>query len=159
MKAWVELDEQEYDFAWDNFSSTFKFSPSTSKFPGILEPISSVTYFLGHDLSPEKEVDDLYENLLKAFQEVLPLDGRMYALDWQHACFWFYPHYFDKSWKIGLPDGDYAIFISEDFSFGYFGHPWEATICVFGEAMLEAFQKYPPLLFQKILRENGKPVD
>jgi Protein of unknown function (DUF2716) len=157
MKAWIELNEQEYDLVWNRFDFWFNFSPSTFRFPGILEPSPSVTYFFGDNVL-ESEADDFYEHALKAFQETMPLDGRLYALDWQHTCFWFYPHHFDKVWSIGLPDGDYAIFISEDFSFGYFGPPWERTICVFGEELLEAFQKYPPQLFKKIIRKNGKPV-
>lgn len=157
METWVELSKQDYAEVWNKFEDRFQFVPSTSKFPGILEPTPSTTYIFGQDIS-ESEVDDFYENALKAFQEVLPIDGRLYALDWQHTCFWFYPHRFEKGWSVGLPDGDYAIFLSEDFSFGYFGHPWEGTICVFGEVLLEAFQKHPPKLFEKIIRKDGKPV-
>jgi hypothetical protein len=156
MKAWVELNEQEYDLVWDRFDFWFDFSPSTFRFPGILEPNPSITYSFENFL--EHDVDDFYEKALKVFQEVVPVGDRIYALDWQHTCFWFYPHHFNKGWGVGLPDGDYAILISEDFSFGYFGHPWEQTICVFGEPLLEAFQKYPPKLFEKVVRKNGKPI-
>jgi Protein of unknown function (DUF2716) len=158
MKAWIELNEQEYDSVWDSFYFWFNFSPSTHHFPGIVEPTPSVTYSFTYDLQLEKEIDDFYDNVLKAFQDVLSLGKRIYALDWQHTCFWFDPHKFDKTWPIGFPNGDYAIFIAEDFSFGYFGHPWEQTICVFGQPLLEAFEKYPPLLFEKAIRKNGKPV-
>jgi Protein of unknown function (DUF2716) len=108
-------------------------------------------------LLPELIVDDFYENALKAFGEVSSFDRRIYALDWQHTCFWFYPQ-LGQPWYIGLPDGDYSIFLAEDFSYGYFGHPWEATICIFGQPLLEAFQKNPPQLFSKILRRDGKPI-
>jgi hypothetical protein len=156
--AWVELSKPEYAEVWEKFYDRFQFAPSTTKFPGILEPIPSVTYFLGYDLWPESDVDHSYNNMLKAFQTVLPSDGRMYALDWQPTCYRFHPYHFDGMWRVGLPDGDYAIFLAEDFSLGFFRHPWEATICIFGEPLLEAFQKYPPRLFEKVVRKDGKPV-
>jgi len=60
----------------------------------------------------------------------------LYALDWQHPCYWLYPHAsFDAddedAWLVPvLPNGDYYIFLAEDFSFGSFGHPWEMTITI-----------------------------
>jgi hypothetical protein len=103
----------------------------------------------------------------------LPRNSRQYVeslpnsftFRWKDVCFGLatyllsvYPYHFDGMWRVGLPDGDYAIFLAEDFSFGFFGHPWEATICIFGEPLLEAFQKYPPRLFEKVVRKDGKPV-
>jgi Protein of unknown function (DUF2716) len=156
MNAWVELTKREQDKVWDKFYKEFKFSPSTSKFPGILEPTPSITYSIPYPWTDD-DIDDFYEKARKVFREVLPQNQRLYALDWQHACFWFYPHISGK-WKIGLPNGDYAIFLAEDFSFGLFGHPWEVTLCVFGQPLLRAFQKYPPCLFKKVIRKDGKPV-
>lgn len=156
MNAWVELNEKEYDFVWNSFSLWFDFAPSTFNFPGIFEPTPSITYSITYPWT-EDDIDDFYEKARKVFGEVLLPDQRFYALDWQHTCFWFYP-YITDSWRIGLPNGDYAIFLAEDFSFGLFGHPWEETICVFGQALLEAFQKYPPRLFEKVIRRDGKPV-
>ncbi len=34
------------------------------------------------------------------------------------------------------PKGDYYIFLRDDLSEGTFGHPWEQTLCVFGERLL-----------------------
>jgi Protein of unknown function (DUF2716) len=130
----------------------------TKNFPGIYEPRPSVTYRWNYD-SLLNTRDDFQNNALASFKSLVSPDGKIYALDWQHTCYWFYPHFSkDERWWIDLPDGDYAIFISEDFSFGYFGHPWEATICIFGQPLLEAFQKNPPQLFSKILRRDGKPI-
>ncbi len=64
-----------------------------------------------------------------------------------------------NAWSIPvLPDGDYYIFLSPDFRFGTFGHPWEETICVFGQELLDAFAQHPPQLFREIVRSNGQPV-
>jgi hypothetical protein len=37
-----------------------------------------------------------------------------------------------------FPNGDYYIFLSEDFRTGTFGHPWEETMCIFGDRLLTA---------------------
>jgi ADP-heptose:LPS heptosyltransferase len=158
MNAWVELTRREHDDVWDMFYRKFGFSPSTSKFPEILEPESSLTYSRGYDLLISSR-DNFRQNALAAFKSIVSPGGRMYALDWQHECYWFYPHLSENErWWIDVPDSEYAIFLSEDFGFGFFGHPWEATICVFGQELLEAFQKYPPRLFENIVRKDGKPV-
>jgi hypothetical protein len=34
------------------------------------------------------------------------------------------------------PDGDYYLYLTGDMRLGTFGHPWERTLCVFGEALL-----------------------
>lgn len=33
------------------------------------------------------------------------------------------------------PIGDYYAFLTEDFSEGTFGHPWEQTLCVIGHRL------------------------
>jgi hypothetical protein len=81
----------------------------------------------------------------------------MYVLDWQHTCFWFFPHrsggeQFERS---VFPDGDYHIFLAQDFSFGFFGHPWEETVCAFGERLLQAMEQHRPQLFTSVLRRDG----
>jgi hypothetical protein len=158
MNAWVELNEQEYHAVWDSFIFWFKFSPSTHNFPGILELEPSLTYSWDYRLLIDSR-DNFRQNALGAFKSIVPPNGRLYVLDWQHECYWFYPRLSENErWWIDVPDSEYAIFISEDFSFGYFGHPWEETICVFGQALLEAFQKYTPLLLSEVLRKNGRPV-
>jgi Protein of unknown function (DUF2716) len=158
MKAWVELSKKEYADVWDKFYKSFRFSPSTSKFPGILEPSPSITYSWNYALLADTK-SDFQQQVKVALKDIVPFGGRVYALDWQHECYWFYPHLSEhEHWWIDVPDSEYAIFISEDFSFGYFGHPWEETICVFGQMLLEAFQKYPPRLFEKVIRKDGKPV-
>jgi Protein of unknown function (DUF2716) len=158
MNAWVELNEQEYSAVWDSFFFWFRFSPSTHNFPGILELEPSLTYSWNYD-SLITNRDNFRQNALMVFKTIIPLGGRIYALDWQHECYWFYPHLSgDEHWWIDVPDSEYAVFLAEDFSFGIFGHPWEETICVFGQVLLEAFQKYPPRLFEKVIRKDGKPV-
>jgi hypothetical protein len=43
----------------------------------------------------------------------------------------------DRRWPVEIfPDGDYYVFLSEDMTVGTFGHPWEQTLCVFGDPLL-----------------------
>ena len=55
------------------------------------------------------------------------------------------------------PDGDYFAFLSEDFSEGTFGHPWEKTICVLGERLVRSFGRSLET-WLPIKRENGRPA-
>jgi hypothetical protein len=50
-----------------------------------------------------------------------------------------------------IPDGDYHIFLAPDFSWGFFGHPWEWTICVFGAPLLATLE-------HRALRPLGPPI-
>ena len=52
-------------------------------------------------------------------------------------------------------DGDYFIFLAEDFRFGVFGHPWEQTMCIFGQELIEAVKACKVMTFAKLIRENG----
>ncbi|MFG2520170.1 DUF2716 domain-containing protein [Streptomyces sp. NPDC048527] len=69
--------------------------------------------------------------------------GTLFALDWQHTSYRFAPQEAggpgQAAWPLSpYPDGDYYIFLSEGFRFGSFGHPWEESLCLFGEELLDA---------------------
>ncbi len=71
------------------------------------------------------------------------------------SAFWLRPHDgFERSsagrevWRIPVyPNGDYPIFLAEDFRFGIFGHPWERTCCIFGAELLAALEAGRPRMF------------
>lgn len=152
MNAWIELPDREYDEAWSRFDRQFAFKPSTRQWPAICEPHPSITYQLPQPWTGDDE-DDLHRQVLAAFRMSVPPNGRLYALDWQHPGYWFYPHVSFDQWAAPvLPNGDYYIFLTDDFSFGLFGHPWEWTICVFGQPLLAAFTTYRPRLFSSVKR-------
>ncbi|SMF14831.1 DUF2716 domain-containing protein [Pseudobacteriovorax antillogorgiicola] len=131
--AWVPLSDEEDKQVWNRFKSDFKFNPSVEEFPGIVEPQESVTY------SWDVFQSFTNEELLKLAKILATDSGWIYGLDWQHECFQFFPAkaQFDDPWKVSFPDGDYAIIIDKNLKNGYFGHPWEQTICFFGEACLD----------------------
>lgn len=88
----------------------------------------------------------------------------LYALDWQHTWYRVAPHQHPDglpplAWPVPVfPDGDYHIFLADDFRFGVFGHPWEQTMCAFGDALLEALAIERPQLFSRPVRANGLPT-
>ena len=163
MKNWLKLSNLEYEKVWNKIYDELNFEPSISDFPSFTVPIPFITY----DVSPyfgESEdldaYDDLEEKALLVFLENSSKDEYIYALDWQHECYWINPNLdFQKNefdeWTVPIfPNGDYYFFIHKDFQWGYLGHPWERTITVFGKELIKGFEKHPPRMFQKILRQG-----
>ncbi|MDR7250575.1 hypothetical protein J2W41_003356 [Bacillus pumilus] len=84
----------------------------------------------------------------------------MLALDWQHECYWITPYgSFEKDefgdWAVPvLPNGDYYFFLSKEMHWGLLGHPWEQSITIFGEGLIDSFTRHHPILFQRKIREG-----
>jgi hypothetical protein len=169
MNAWEELSDHEYDEAWDRFYKQFQFYPSTSRgyCPGISEPIPSETYKISHIYDHDDVYyDTLNVNLqglfLKYFRTLASDNDWVYALDWQHPGYRFYPHIafeLDEfgEWPVPIPpNGDYYIFLEKDFRYGVFGHPWQQTMCIFGNQLLVELKKEMPKLFTDRIRVNGE---
>lgn len=157
MSAWKLLLQSEYAAVWDSFEEQFDFKPHSNRFPGIQEPAGSIIYQFEYSSAEnlDKAVNDPNSKGLAAFQKLVLPNEAVYAPDWQHDCYRFYPHLSFREWQIPiLPDGDYSIFLAKDFSFGIFGHPWEQTICVWGDKLLAEFEKNRPLLFEKIIKQH-----
>ena len=91
----------------------------------------------------------------------MPDHHELIALDWQHPAYRFVPANqaltWQAEWKIPIyPDGDYFAFLSEDYAEGTFGHPWEQTICVFGQELLDAVAADRPTLLRTVVRQHGR---
>ncbi|MEI4800845.1 DUF2716 domain-containing protein [Bacillus sp. FJAT-51639] len=167
MKNWIELSNKEYEIIWDRIYKEFKFKPSVSQFPSFNVPSPFITYDISKYLNWSgnlNEYDDIYNDLeekaLLAFQEVTQKNEYIYALDWQHDCYWVNPYLeFTKDefgeWTIPIfPNGDYYLFIHKNLEWAYLGNPWESTITVFGVELLQAFDKHKPRMFNTILRKG-----
>lgn len=171
MDGWIELDDPEYDQIWDRFQEQLRFRPSIERrhWPGIAEPTPSATWSVagiwGEGRDTTRLAHDLAERALAALQSVTPRGGWLYALDWQHEAYRLDPHAPfewddpDEDWPVpALPDGDYRVFVAADLGWGWFGHPWEKTICVWGAELLAVVEAAPPLLFEWPVRRNGRGV-
>ncbi|MEK5057992.1 sugar epimerase [Paenibacillus sp. FSL H7-0326] len=154
---WIPLSDEEYNQVWDRIGREFHFRPSISPrdWPTFFEKSPFITY----DVSDfnEDDIDDLEKKCLSAFKASTNIDEFMYALDWQHESFLYNPHL--ETSRVAqtirfYPDGEYYLFLKSDFSWGYLSHPWEKTICIFGEELIKNFEIYKPRLFSKIARRS-----
>jgi hypothetical protein len=73
----------------------------------------------------------------------------------------FLPHTIGKphlaGWPLSpYPDGDYFIYLASDVTFGSFGHPWEQTVCVFGERLLARVADSLDALLGPSIRRDGR---
>ena len=139
--VWEGMSPKDCEVMWKKVKQVMGFRPSTqsSEWPGILEPRGSVTFKLaGPSVSV---VDDLNARALSAFRSLCPEGRRIAALDWEHSCYWFDPHREVETWEIDLyPNGDYYMFLASDLAWGTFGHPWEGTLCVWGEKLMSSLR-------------------
>ena len=150
MSAWKELTSQEYDEVWDRFVDEFAFKPSVQEadWPSF-EPLGP---FITWSLSAGATLDDF---ALAAFRKLLAPGKRMFALDWRHVCWSFDPHAAFERWEVPvIPNGDYYLFIAPDFEWGWLGHPWEQSICIFGEPLLSFVAANQPEAFTEIIRRR-----
>ncbi|GLJ04131.1 DUF2716 domain-containing protein [Bacillus sp. YKCMOAS1] len=164
MENWIPLKDNELKFAWKTFAREFKFKPSISRFPAFQAPSPYITYDISayfEDSSLLHADEDLEKKALLSFQEnITGTDEYMLALDWQHECYWITPYgLFEKDefgeWKVPvLPNGDYYFFLSKEMDWGLLGHPWEQSITIFGEGLIDSFSRHHPLLFQRKIREG-----
>ena len=140
MAAWQEMSDEEERAIWESIADR----------SGWLPPDSRTYEIVLWDKAESNR------RALEAFRSCMPSGGRMYALDWQHPCYWFYPHEPFDDWLISvLPDGDFHHFLSEDLTLGTLGHPWEPSLCVFGRRLLQALDPSQLSCLGRILRERG----
>lgn len=159
---WQELDDNLDNSIWNKIYTEFRFKPSihAKDWPSFIAPSPHVVYDISNLYGAQfnETYNDLERSVLKAFVKCTDIGESVYALDWQHSSYSFKPHtqpVGDDNWPIKLyPDEDYYFFISRDFSWGYLGHPWEQSICVFGEQLLRSFEEDKPRLFSKMIRST-----
>ena len=160
---WIELSKTQYKEVWDKIDEEMSFKPSITDFPSFTVPSPFITYDISDYFGESVDFtvyDDLEEKALYAFQENIAKNEYMYALDWQHPSYWINPYLeFEKDefdqWTVPIiPNGDYYFFIHKDFEWGFLGHPWEQTITIFGQALINSFEKHPPRMFQNVVRQG-----
>ncbi len=150
------LAEVEYDEVWNAFERKFAFRPSVSgPFPGISEPPDSITFRLASNVD-EAMLHELKVALWDAFTACGAWSTEIYYLDWQHECYAIDKLSAESSWVNGFPDGDYAILLAKDMHTGAFGHPWEQSICLFGDQFVKRVLQSKPRVLTSVMRNNGR---
>jgi hypothetical protein len=166
--AWEKLREPEYGSVWDRFYEKFDFHASMrpEHWPSFVEPSDSVTWDIAPLLNdrsnsyPDAEAE-VSAALHRGILDVIGDDEFAYALDWQHTCYRFRPALAStrpETWRVAaLPDGDYFLFVARDLRFGWLSHPWEQSICVFGD-LIDAVRPFMDAQPWPVLRVAGKPT-
>lgn len=140
-EIWTDVG---YD-GWEPFTDRFQFEPDYDERArsAIREPAESVTLDLTQvfDGSPARFAAGaaaIDAAACRAFVWLLGNDD-LIAMDWQHPSYHYSPAKHALS-ELGLrvpvfPDGDYYIHAPLDFRWGTFGHPWQQTLCVWGDEL------------------------
>lgn len=143
--AWEEISPERDEDYWAPFDERFQFRAGMQpeRWPGIRESAPSVTFDLSSVFRGDQAEFGAGRRAINALALVamvrtVPVTERLLVLDWQHPGYWFWPHRQavsdDAQWPVEVfPNGDYYIFLAEDMIAGTFGHPWEETLCVFGQ--------------------------
>jgi hypothetical protein len=162
----AELGGVEETTIWDRWFAEFAFRPSMHVFPGIREPVPSATWSLDtlNDDPGYLNLDRFSATVEQALATCTPDGESVLVLDWQHRCFRVRPDLLAggerSGWPLSpYPDGDYYIFLAEDFSFGSFGHPWEHTICLFGAGLLAEADHAVSGVLGRPVRRDGRPAN
>jgi hypothetical protein len=148
--AWQQLDDDAHITAWDRFYAIYKFdrSPGLTE-PVIRDPTPSITFDLGDigsGSSYAAAVEAINAEAMRCFVSVLRDVDHLLVLGWQHQSFRldFQQEAVDmtpREWVNGYPtvypDGHYHAFLTSDLSEGTFGHPWEPSLCIIGERLVE----------------------
>ncbi|WP_170232195.1 DUF2716 domain-containing protein [Saccharothrix saharensis] len=164
--AWVELDRGFQELLRADFVEEFgfRFGVRPEDYPAIREPAPSVTW----DLAPlydafGESAQPLAQLVCDVLRECTEYWESVVAHDWVHPSVLYRPHRVVDvtdldGWDVTLiPNGDYTTFVAKDLSFGVFGHPWERSLCFFGEPAVHASQRLNDDLLTRVLRRDGRP--
>ncbi|SFW60229.1 DUF2716 domain-containing protein [Amycolatopsis australiensis] len=153
----VLSSEPEHDEIWTRFAEQFAFRPHTRRFPGIAEPAGSATWHVGDLDGTRLDAMDLIVH--KGLRACVAPGEQLYWLDWQHVGYRFDPARVDGAGPrrpgAVFPDGDYHLHLTHDLRLGTFGHPWEATVCVFGDLLTRIDAELTAALGEPIRRSEG----
>jgi hypothetical protein len=169
--GWTPIPDAENEELWATFTTRFSFrrSVSRSEGPAITEPtpfvtwsVSGVRELYSMDAQQFRTIEwRSREQLLQALIGLGNLVGRMYALDLNHAGYSFNPNVIAQrgvdKWPVPvIPIHNYSLFVNPAFSVGLFDHPWEESICVFGESLVGQLVRNPLPCFGDVIRSSDR---
>lgn len=174
-EEWEILSASRTEELWKIIYQHFSFDPD------YYAKDSRYTIKESHDLYSCKGVGLLAnsdpnwrETIQGIFCRCLKEQEYMYALDWQHTCYKYYPQVkirktnptfisdekFENSGYYAyfpefFPDGDYYLFFSKDLSWGYLTDPWREQIFVYGKELRTEIQKNAKYLGFTLIESNN----
>ncbi|WP_424644844.1 DUF2716 domain-containing protein [Embleya sp. AB8] len=159
------FDDPEHDDVRDRFEERFTFKPGISVFPGVVEPPESITWHLAAitDDPDDSTLEELQAVIKRGLRACTSPGEVVYALDWQHQGYRFDPHRVGGPGRprrpgSAYPDGDYHLYVTRDVRLGTFGHPWEDSLCVFGDGLPAEVESRLTALLGTVLRRGGRNV-
>ena len=162
-EAWLELSNDESSKVWSMVYDRLLFRSKHKDFNLVFrEPSPSITYSVKGIWGDSFEAldADLEEKAQRIFKDVTPSEDFLYALEIQHPSYRYFPHRVRLPgdcdiWEIApLPYGDFCMFLEPSLRFGWLGHPWAATICLFGQPLLAAMKRHRPRGFRNPIRQK-----
>ena len=144
LPGWTPLAEN--DQYWRRFADRFQFRPGIAPelWPAIRDLVPSLTF----DISGGNEVgaswasrhDAINAEALRCFVTEFD-DPHFVVLSWQRQGYLLdaaaHAEKPGAPWRVPVcPNGDYSVFLRPDLTAGTFGHPWEQTLCVFGDTLV-----------------------
>ena len=128
--VWEKVDD--YESLWAPFDKRFNFRAgmTASAWPAIDEPPGSITFGLAPLFHGAGTAEWLRHAVnfavIWALAQVNGPDEPLFAIDWQHSSYRFWPHANDTihpsemlsmNHITPIPDGDYYAFVSHDYDF------------------------------------------
>lgn len=152
------MTDDEATKEYREFKSRFRFQNAGGTAGPAVKPPFPCIVFKTRAMPPSEgdqiAVDmivDWHRKLLDAFRRVLVTKEsevtsstggtkqRIVCTDPYHDGYWIDTSRMNfESWqRVALPDGDYTLFATPDYKNGIFVHPWQPSVCVFGQVMLK----------------------
>ncbi|MCB1198380.1 MAG: DUF2716 domain-containing protein [Deltaproteobacteria bacterium] len=154
---WQFLQENEHDLVLDSFAKQYSFRPSMdpkqwpsiqTKSPIMMFDVSS--YYRNEGQISGQDIEKALQDLaIEMFCALTHKHEKMWAIDWHHLSYEFDPRKpmdlcedFDR-WLVPIfPNGDYTIFLCQDYANVWFGHPWQQSIALIGDALTDLGKKH-----------------
>ena len=164
----IECIRNEMEAKLGHKSDKIEFLFNFSSFGKIVKEYGlgdTVNKLIPFDVDGNYKTTPQIELIKLIFSECMGRDDYIYAIDWHHSWFKYnpkinepyglymmyetledtkayFPHFY--------PNGDYYLFVSKNFDWGYLTHPWQEKVYVFGEKIVALMEeKYQNIGFIK----------
>src|SRR5262249_25865887 len=120
--GWRSMGRKRSDLGWDRYEEKVGSQWFRTPTPSITWDVSAIYLYRGTEFTALET--DLSLKMLAALQRCTARGEELYALDWNHPCYFFDPHAGvadarAESWAVSvLPNGDQHHFLAQDFRFG-----------------------------------------
>jgi hypothetical protein len=106
-------------------------------------------------------IDEFYEKALAAVRALTDPEEFIFALDCEYDGYLFWPHkaVSGESWPLRVPGPEayWSFYAPADYSWGFFFADWYGAE-LFGQPLLDAFERNKPRLLAKIVKVDGVAV-